>query len=152
MPERCIAANCGKTHKDKVSLFKFPSLENDSQRYNEWVRQVKRTRDKWSGPTKNSRLCSAHFTDDQFEQSPKMKMSFGITVYFPRLLKPDALPTIFKRSDRAETSTSGKIIETVVQKLHRKRIIAALLQEEIPTNSISDTGTDVKEDISMEST
>ena len=127
--------------------FKFPSSEKDSERYNEWVRQVKRTRDKWSGPTKNSRLCSSHFTDDQFDPIPKLKMSLGMNVHYPRLLKSTAIPMIFKCPE-AKASTSRKTKESTVQKLHRKRTVASLLQDQ-PTHLISDTGAGA-EAISME--
>ena len=106
-----------------------------------------RTRDKWSGPTKNSCLCSSHFTEDQFDPIPKLKMSLGMNVHFPRLLKSTAIPTIFKCPE-AKTSTSRKTKEPTLQKLHRKRTVASLLQDQ-PTHLISDTGAGA-EAISME--
>ena len=59
-----MAAGCSKTHSDGVSLFKFPREEARRQ---EWVRQVKRTRDKWNGPSDSSVLCSNHFEEACFE-------------------------------------------------------------------------------------
>ena len=56
MPTRCVAAKCSNTHQDGVSLFLFPS---DDALRKEWVRQIKRTRDYWKGPSKSSVLCSA---------------------------------------------------------------------------------------------
>uniref|UniRef100_A0A1X7VK94 THAP-type domain-containing protein n=1 Tax=Amphimedon queenslandica TaxID=400682 RepID=A0A1X7VK94_AMPQE len=64
MGKRCTAASCSNTHKDGVSLFTFPT---DVALKIKWTAAVRRTRDKWSGPTKYSCICSIHFTDYCFE-------------------------------------------------------------------------------------
>ena len=94
MGKRCIAAGCGNTCTDKVSLFSFP--KNPVLRQ-EWTKQVKRTRDKWAGPTDYSVLCSAHFTPDSFDTTPSLMESFGLSHRRPRVLKSDAIPTVFNR-------------------------------------------------------
>ena len=116
MPVRHIAAKCGNTHKDNVSLFKFPSSERDSQWYNEWERQVKRTRDKWSGPTRNSRLFSRHFTEDQFDPIPKLKMSLGMNVHCPRLLKSTAVPiNVQKRKHQLPEKQKNRLYRNYIE-------------------------------------
>ena len=58
---------------------------------------MKLTRAKWSGPTPSSKLCSDHFKPECFEPIASLQDSFGMK--FKRLLKPDAVPTIFVPSE-----------------------------------------------------
>ena len=64
MVKRCAAADSSNTYKDGVSLFLFPK---DPELRKKWADQVKRTRDKWDGPTDHSVLCSNHFDERCFE-------------------------------------------------------------------------------------
>lgn len=66
MVKRCVAAGCSN---DGVSLFLFPK---DPQLRKKWADQVKRTRDKWDGPTDNSILCSC------FKGVMKLAISLGV--------------------------------------------------------------------------
>ena len=69
MMNSCVAAGCINKHTDGVSLFKFPQHPHLRK---QWADAVKRTRDKWSGPSGPSHysvLCSTHFTADCFEKS-----------------------------------------------------------------------------------
>ena len=114
MPKRCVAYSCGNINKDGVSLFTFPrdvSLKK-------WADQVKRTRDKWSGPTQYSFLCSCHFTTECFEPDSAIAASVGLkrTVR----LKPDAVPSIFKRPQKQSVSTSSKRIKRYEERERRK--------------------------------
>ena len=99
MVNSCVAASCTNKHSDGVSLFKFPQ---DPYLRKQWVDAVKRTRDKWSGPSHYSVLCSAHFTADCFERSLE---TFGIKQR--RKLKKDAVPSIFKRPREPPCSSEG---------------------------------------------
>uniref|UniRef100_A0A1X7UAU0 THAP-type domain-containing protein n=1 Tax=Amphimedon queenslandica TaxID=400682 RepID=A0A1X7UAU0_AMPQE len=90
MPNRCVAYGCQNTSSMDVSVFHFP---NDSTLRKKWIQEVKRTRDRWNGPTCNSVICSEHFSVDSFED-PLYK-SFGLKA--KGRLKKDAGPTIFKR-------------------------------------------------------
>ena len=92
MPKRCVAYGCGNTNKDGVSLFTFP---RDVSLKKKWTDQVKRTRDKWSGPTQYSFLCSCYFTTDCFEPDSAIAASVGLKKLVR--LKADAVPSIFKR-------------------------------------------------------
>ena len=92
MPKRCVAYGCGSTNKDGISLFCFPK---DDSLCKLWTQQVQRTRDKWSGPTAFSFLCSNHFTPDCFEPNSKLAASFNLKI--AQRLKPGAVPSIFKR-------------------------------------------------------
>lgn len=93
MPKRCVAAGCGNTNRDGISLFCFPK---DPERRKKWVAQVKRTRDQWEGPSDYSVLCSCHFEEHCFEIQAKLMEGLGLGKKNPRL-KADAIPTLFKR-------------------------------------------------------
>ncbi|KAM9309113.1 histone-lysine N-methyltransferase SETDB1-B isoform 2-T2 [Pholidichthys leucotaenia] len=94
MPSRCVAGFCSNTHKDGVSLFKFPK---DPELHSKWVKQVRRTRDKWE-PSPTSVLCSDHFELDCFDFVPTLKESLGCSVQHKRVLLPTAVPSVFPRS------------------------------------------------------
>ena len=91
MPHRCVAGGCFNTSKDEVSLHGWPS---NPQVARQWTKAVRNTRSDFN-PTASSQLCSGHFSDESFEtqsviaQSQRLKMK--------RSLKPDTVPTIFKR-------------------------------------------------------
>ena len=107
MVARCIAAGCSNARSDTVSLFRFPK---DPALRLRWIKQIKRTRAKWTGPTDRSVLCSKHFTEDCFEPTSALGASFGLKMRLK--LKPDAVPTIFERESSStqteEPSTSGR--------------------------------------------
>ena len=74
MPTRCVAAACSNTHRDGVSLFRFP---RDPCVREKWTKQVQRTRAQWK-PTKNSVLCNQHFEEDCFEPGTDIARQFEI--------------------------------------------------------------------------
>ena len=118
MPNRCVAAGCSSIPSDEVTLYKFPK---DPVLRKKWIEQVKRTRDRWSGPSENSSLCSNHFTDDCYEQSSVIQNSFGIKVRMK--LKSKAVPTIFKRRLDADSSgPKAKKLRTAYEKRERRRV------------------------------
>ena len=53
MVKNCVAAGCKSTCRDTVSFLKFRS---DDHRREQWIRQVRRTRDRWNGPSKHGPL------------------------------------------------------------------------------------------------
>ena len=108
MVNQCVAAGCTNKHRDGVSLFKFPQ---DPDLRKQWIAQVKRTRDKWTGPTKHSVLCSIHFTDDCFDKSMER---YGLKQ--KPLLKRNAVPTIFKRPRDVPCSSGVSCSENVMRK------------------------------------
>uniref|UniRef100_A0A3P9ILG5 THAP-type domain-containing protein n=1 Tax=Oryzias latipes TaxID=8090 RepID=A0A3P9ILG5_ORYLA len=118
MPSRCVAAGCSNTSSESVSVYKFPKQETLLK---QWTKQVQRTRANWV-PTASSTLCREHFEADCFEETPQYK----------KVLKPNAIPTIFKRSlvgtsetETASTSTGSsqyKKRKSVTEKLAQKRV------------------------------
>ena len=97
MGRNCIVFGCSNTQKKGVNLFKFPA---DDKLRKAWTLQVQRTRDKWKGPTEYSAVCCEHFTEDCFEMSSVMSKKFGLKM--KQRLKPDAIPSIFRRPTPAK--------------------------------------------------
>ena len=63
-----------------------------------WVSQVKWPRAEWNGHTFTyTYVCSEHFTVDCFERKPQPMLEMGLQDQTVRVLKPDAVPTIFPR-------------------------------------------------------
>ena len=102
MVKRCVATACSKMYADNVSLCKFP---RDNVIKWQWTKQVQRTRAKWSGPSEHSVLCSDHFTPECFEIDTLLAPSMGLEKR--RKLKPDAVPSIFKRHTAGEEMKEG---------------------------------------------
>ena len=92
MVKRCVAAGCSNTHSQNVSLFQFP---RDPVLRRQWVKQVQRTRAKWSA-SDHSVLCSEHFASDSFE--PDFGLALGSGLSKRRRLKCDAVPTLFTKT------------------------------------------------------
>ncbi|CAN8016889.1 unnamed protein product [Ixodes persulcatus] len=86
----CCAVGCHNDRgaKKDVTFHVFP---RDLQRRARWIAAVRRAH--WV-PTKASRLCSVHFTNESYELSSRLSKEFGLGQRAPRL-KPDAVPTIF---------------------------------------------------------
>nr|XP_022319003.1 uncharacterized protein LOC111121842 isoform X2 [Crassostrea virginica] len=88
---RCVAANCGNTNTDGVSMHTFPK---DAALRKEWTDFVKLKSGAWVGPTEYSALCSAHFSADCYSFIQRFETErMGIK---PKkiTLNPDAIPTI----------------------------------------------------------
>lgn len=66
MGKRCVVACCSNTHKDGVSLFKFPANEVIRMK---WVKGDQTTR-ACCQPSEYSYVCSEHFTKDCFKTAP----------------------------------------------------------------------------------
>ena len=102
MVQYCVAVGCSNSRGDSVSLFKFPA---DPVLREKWTREVRRTRDCWSGPTKHSVLCEKHFTEESFESDSAIASTMGIAKR--KRLRPNAIPTIFERP-RLTTETESR--------------------------------------------
>ena len=96
MVKRCMAAGCSNTYSDNVSLFTFP---RDPALRQQWIKQVPRTRAKWSGPSEHSVLCSEHFDDECFEPDIQLASKFGLEKC--KRVKGDAVSTIFSKPGKS---------------------------------------------------
>ena len=62
--KRCVVMFCNKTNADGVSLHQFPADENVRRQWIAFVRS-KRVPSSWTPGS--GHICSAHFTDDNYE-------------------------------------------------------------------------------------
>ncbi len=92
MGKNCIVAGCSNTHKNGVSLFKFPA---DKDVRLKWIKEVRKTRANWKQPSSYSCVCSDHFTIDCFEEFSSFSEKVGMKI--KKMLKPNAIPTLFPR-------------------------------------------------------
>ena len=81
------ATNCTNRSKSKVRTFKFPA---DPKIPEEWLKDLKRQSFQ---PTKHSRLCENHFTEESFDESYVIILSLGLKPGKPQL-KKNAISTI----------------------------------------------------------
>ena len=116
MGKRCVVAGCSNSHKDGVSLFKFPT---DKKLRRQWTRQIERTRAKWSGPSEHSCVCSAHFTQDCLQEMSSVSKKVGMKM--KQMLKPEAVPTIFPKA-LPNCSPPAKRRRTAFEKRERSRV------------------------------
>ena len=89
--KRCVAANCGNTNANGVSMHCFPKEQSYRR---QWIEFVKEKRAKWDGPSEYSYLCSAHFEPHCITYRHRFEMKeTGIR---PKriTLEQDAIPTI----------------------------------------------------------
>jgi len=95
----CVAFNCNTKSGQGFGLFEFPK---DEKRRKAWTIRVKR---KDFVPSKTSRLCSKHFTNDQFVVNPALALKIGHKLKKLQL-KPGAEPTLFDYSTGKSTDNS----------------------------------------------
>ena len=86
-----VAAACSSTNRDG-SFLKFPSDPNSR---GQWSKEVKRTRDHWSGTSNYSILCEKHLTADSFEPHSAINGTMGLAKR--KRLKYGAIPTVFEQ-------------------------------------------------------
>ena len=108
MPDRCVVFGCSNLANvaKGISLHRIPFLYDErseaKRRRKRWIDFVKATRDKWV-PTKNSAVCSEHFTPESFSRRFGV-MSDSETRFSPRLTRDDfgisAYPTIQTKLSR----------------------------------------------------
>ena len=108
MGKRCAVVGCSTTHKNGISLFKFPK---DKGIRRQWIRQVQRNRANWTGPSEYSCICSQHFSSDCLESTSRVSNQIGFRM--KQMLKPEAVPTIFptKRSESVPRLRASKAFE-----------------------------------------
>lgn len=91
----CFAVNCtNDSSKTKgKSYHRFPAAKSLKQ---QWLTKISR---KDANPTKESVVCSDHFTPDSYERN----LQAELLGYKPKpKLKPDAVPTLFSHSRPAK--------------------------------------------------
>ena len=123
MSNYCAVADCtnnSKEGKAKGLVFhEFPKSRSDIR--NKWIAQCRR-KDKVN-PT-SSRMCSAHFSTDDYERDLRNEL-LGLP---PRKkLKLDAIPTLFKSRPPAIPSTGERARAERSERKSRKVFVDAIL-------------------------
>ena len=88
---------------ETVSFLKFPSDPNSRE---QWSKEVKRTRDHWSGASNYSVLCEKHLTADSFKPDSAIATTMGLAKR--KRLKYGAIPTVFERPRKPLPSEASK--------------------------------------------
>ncbi|KAL2092106.1 hypothetical protein ACEWY4_011904 [Coilia grayii] len=113
----CVAYKCSnRTERTKISFFRFPFSDKD--RLQKWIRNVKRQN--WT-PTKHSRLCSLHFTQDCFIYTQKqvtLTHDAVPTLFYPRLKATEWHTKSRKNSNKQVPNRP--FFETIVSKTYFK--------------------------------
>ena len=112
----CSTRSSYKKSKVHYYLHPFPA-DDKSKRYRDWLQQINR---KGFKPTKATKVCSRHFTKDDYLPKEQQIGTRGKEFKIPRL-KPSAVPTLYLTPDarhdeeQPETSTAqGNIFPPVV--------------------------------------
>ena len=121
MPDRCVVFGCSNLANvaKGISLHRIPFLNDErseaKRRRKRWIDFVKATRDKWV-PTKNSAVCSEHFTPDSFARRFGV-MSDSEARFSPRLTRDDfgisAYPTIQTKIVTELTTRDRRMVRTL---------------------------------------
>jgi hypothetical protein len=114
----CAAFGCNSlSGRDKVNFFRFPK---DNKLRKVWCSRIGRAscvnKFKVYSPNKNSRLCSLHFEENQFTHSLAFLETIGFEGRFRRILKTDAVPTIFP-------ATVNKLSQVKVRGRHSSEVV-----------------------------
>ncbi|KAH3789179.1 hypothetical protein DPMN_167351 [Dreissena polymorpha] len=117
----CAVIGCiSRSGKDQVNFVRFPS---DKKLKKIWCTKIGRvshvSKHKLYSSNKNSRVCSLRFEEDQFVHSPAFLENIGCSSQFRRILKQDAVPTIFCSATSAVSNRAEKK-KTLVGKSARK--------------------------------
>ena len=101
MPVRCAAIWCNytKIKDDDISFFSFP---RDTKRNKHWIVYCGRRANDFKEQSKKAKLCSKHFSREQYARDPQWFVQFGYDKTNPRL-KDDAVPDIPLDKEEAQT-------------------------------------------------
>ena len=113
MPSFCAAVGCSelKTKDSVLSFHQFPSADQEPERLEKWLVNMKRmdpdTKKLWKPKNNSYRLCSKHFSDVCFQPMSALMIKFGRSSKCKQMLKKDAVPTI-QVFQHKRTTTSGE--------------------------------------------
>ena len=132
MVHRCVVYGCGnvKDKEKQISLHPIPFYNDQNpeavRRRKKWIAFVLKTRNKWT-PSKHSKVCSAHFTADDFTHIRRLKRDdIGVcvipTIHWPEKAKK-AMTIVLnwrKRRGNCAISTCRSKISTKQRRESRK--------------------------------
>ncbi|KAJ8278415.1 hypothetical protein GJAV_G00087370 [Gymnothorax javanicus] len=146
MPRRCVVAGCSNETDSarNISIHTFPS---DTKQRQIWEKQVQMTRAKWTA-RRSSHICSEHFEEKCFEESPTIMAEFGLPVARKRILKPGSIPTIFPEPSKTPQDEHENVCGKTVPK-SAKRSSGAVRKSEKARKRLS-SGNPSKEPVVLE--
>ena len=100
--KRCVVMFCNKTNADGVSLHQFPADENVRR---QWIAFVRSKREPSSWTPGSGHICSAHFTDDNYEGLGAKLAGFSSKL----VLKKTAVPSIQPTPTPEQLSTARRV-------------------------------------------
>ena len=100
MPSRCVVQGCPNTPGFMITLHKFPK---DGKLRKAWIAYVQRRR-KWNPTPDTSRICSAHFAKECFENWAQVKAGVSRTL----ILKEGAIPGGPMATEEGQVRTAVK--------------------------------------------
>ncbi|XP_054930372.1 uncharacterized protein [Dermacentor andersoni] len=103
MPRVCCAQGCRNTSVGRDSPCHY--FPKDEKLRRTWARAVQPSRPTWMPPS-TCLLCSDHFKDSDYETSPALLRSLGVSLKRQRL-KPDAVPSVFSGKRKQEGVRGG---------------------------------------------
>ena len=117
----CVAIGCNNNTKSKTSSqtspdpkLSFHTFPRDKELRLQWIQKIRRAN--WK-PSKHSRLCSEHFTNDQFTDTPDSdNVQMDCSTRRRRTLKAHAVPTTFTHVIKHPTSVDAAEREERVHK------------------------------------
>lgn len=143
MPSRCCVYMCSNSadkNKD-VSFHSFPNRDKSPNRYKTWLLKINR---KSFTPGKTAKVCSQHFTEDDFDCSSVYKSKLlGFKTL--TLLKKNAIPTIRLKGE-------GSPKKKAISSYQRKKIVKDALDDSACSSSFCDVGVVEYNDIAVEIT
>ena len=124
MPGRCVVAGCSifPDVQNGIILHTIPFFNDDrpeaKERRKKWVDFIKQKRAKWE-PTRNSSVCSKHFTEDDYMRRFKFIDEVTKKPIMPRL-KRDEIGISVVPSVHAEAVTKKPVVtESAKRRLER---------------------------------
>lgn len=135
----CSVHGCNNTQKNtkgitpKVRFFCFPSKPQDKVRKSKWIlfcRRINKDGSKWE-PTKNSRICSQHFVNNQ---------------HFNHPYHPSYAPTIFNSASRSNKNDSRYELYKFLQRLYCLSLKNSFRRQQ---NRTGESSFEINEDIDV---
>lgn len=97
MPTRCMVSRCDNHRKKREQGVSYHRLPTDADRCRAWLRAINNPKYDERAPASvlgNLRVCSLHFTADDYDRDMQREMMGGTA---KRLLKTSAVPRLFGR-------------------------------------------------------
>ncbi|KAL4126059.1 hypothetical protein QTP88_010290 [Uroleucon formosanum] len=134
-----FGCNCNSSKNNgpgKINFYRFPGRDTSPDRFLKWTTFCKR---KQFVPGKSSKICSKHFSNEDFNESDLLREKLMPDTKVVVRLKPRVVPTIFSTQNDislASTSSDSNRQERMSRK-RKKEIVKELLKTNINSSLMS---------------